>query len=337
MKKDEGIKKYQEYKQETPLQMVLFHNDIGSERKYSNTIELYDTLPKYFYGNPEREKGKKGEYLPILERKFQHKGTEYHINISPAGIINKEGKTIHYYPSQREELIEDVLRKLACEGRGVFLDEEMGFSFSLYEVQQELQKNGHGYNLNEIKNALKICARCNIEIFSEDKTLSINSAIFTTLGLKGVDNHTQTFVRFSPLVTKSIKGKTFRQLNYPKYMTHKKMLSRWLHKRLSHYFVQASKSNSYVIKLTTIVTSSGMNFHKQLTNTRSQVITVLKELVKNQVLEKYDFVNIREGKRKNQITDVKFHLFPHETFIRDIIKSNLKDIKIQKFNSKKCE
>ena len=87
-------KKFEEYKKTIPLQMDLFHNQIGAEKQYSNTIEIYDTLPKYFYGNPEREKGKKGEYLPILERKFDYKGIKHSMSISPAGIVNKEGKTI---------------------------------------------------------------------------------------------------------------------------------------------------------------------------------------------------------------------------------------------------
>jgi hypothetical protein len=151
--------------------------------------------------------------------------------------------------------------------------------------------------------------------------------------LKGVENETQTFVRFNYLVTKSIKEKTFRQLNFPKYMTHKKMLSRWLHKRLSHYFVQASKKNTYDIKLSTIVTNSGMNFHKQITNTRAQIISTLNELAKNEVLEKYEFINLCEGQRKNKVTDVKFQLFPHDSFVNDVVKAHLKKVKIKQFKT----
>ncbi len=114
-------------------------------------------------------------------------------------------------------------------------------------------------------------------------------------------------------------------------MTHKKMLSRWLHKRLSHYFVQASKKNTYDIKLTTVVINSGMTFHTQVTNTRTQIISTLKELVINEVLEKYEFINLYEGQRKNKVTDVKFQLFPHDSFINDVVKAHLKKKKIDKF------
>lgn len=324
-------KKFQEYEQSKPIQLKLFENNLGLEKKYSNTIELYDTLPKYFYGNQEKIKTAKGDFLPILERKFEYQGIKYSINISPAGLLDKNGKTVHYYPSQREELVEDVLRKIACEGRCLFLDEYMGYSFSLYEIQQELQKTGHGYNLNEIKDALNICAGSIIEIKSEDGTISLKSAIFSSLGLKGINNHTQSFIRFNPLVTKSINEKTYRQLNYPRYMSHKKMLSRWLHKRLSHYFTQASEKHQYQIKLTTLVTNSGMNAHKQITNTRTQIISSFKELIKNNVLEHYEFQNLYDGSRKNKITDIKFTLYPHKNFINDVIKANLKRKKLKEF------
>ena len=213
LKKD---KKFDDFKQSQPVQLELFYNT-PLERGYSSTIELYDTLPKYFYGNQKRDIGKQGDYLPILERTFNYQGSDCKINISPASII-KDGRTINYYPSQREELVEDALRKMACDGRGVFLDDEIGFAFSLYEVQQELQDNRHGYNINEIKEALHICAGSIIEVTSNDNSVSIKSSIFTSLGLKGINQHTQTFVRFNPLVSKSIKEQSFRQLNYPKYM-----------------------------------------------------------------------------------------------------------------------
>ena len=330
----EKDKKFDDFKQSQPVQLELFYNT-PLERGYSSTIELYDTLPKYFYGNQKRDIGKQGDYLPILERTFNYQGSDCKINISPASII-KGGRTINYYPSQREELVEDALRKMASDGRGVFLDDEMGFSFSLYEIQQELKEKGHGYDINEIKDALYICARCNIELKSDKDNISFNAPIFTSLGLKGVNKHTQTFVRFNPLVSKSIKAQSFRQLNYPKYMEHKKMLTRWLHKRLSHYFVQASEKHTYTTKLSTIVKNSGMELHTKITNTRNQIINCLEELIKNKVLIRYEYTNLQEGQRKNKITDVLFSLEPHKSFIDDVVKANFRKIAENKKINKNC-
>ena len=55
-----------EYKQTQPEQLKLFE----SEEKYSNTIELYDSMPKYYFGGVEREKGKNVDSLPNCQWKI---------------------------------------------------------------------------------------------------------------------------------------------------------------------------------------------------------------------------------------------------------------------------
>ncbi len=54
-------------------------------------------------------------------------------------------------PVEEEELIEDTLRKFACEGQRFFLDDQAGVTFMLYQIQQELKCLGHTYNIREIK------------------------------------------------------------------------------------------------------------------------------------------------------------------------------------------
>ena len=72
-----------------PEQLVLFQTFLSdeddhrhSDEKYSNTIELYDAVPKYF-SNPrlmERMR-KEGKYLPMLERLFKHRGEMFTVKI----------------------------------------------------------------------------------------------------------------------------------------------------------------------------------------------------------------------------------------------------------------
>src|SRR5215475_4596415 len=63
-----------------PEQLGLFQTFLPEEEeeKYSNTIELYDAVPKYFTNARAmaslRESGK---YLPILDREFEHRGEVY--------------------------------------------------------------------------------------------------------------------------------------------------------------------------------------------------------------------------------------------------------------------
>jgi hypothetical protein len=126
-----------------PEQLVLFQTFLSDEddnghgdEKYSNTIELYDAVPKYF-SNPRLmdRMRKDGKYLPMLERLFKHRGEMYTVKIWPARLEDRQGGEKHYYPGPREELVEEALRKLACDHlNGVYLGDLAGVQFTLYEL-----------------------------------------------------------------------------------------------------------------------------------------------------------------------------------------------------------
>ena len=70
-----------EYQQSKPTQLELFELLEPGLENYSNTIELYDVMPKYYFGGVEREKGKTTEALPMLKKEFVYRGKNYELNI----------------------------------------------------------------------------------------------------------------------------------------------------------------------------------------------------------------------------------------------------------------
>src|SRR4029434_9988506 len=97
-----------------PRQLSLFQTFLPDEERYSNTIDLYDALPKYFSNHTiMRSLRKSGQYLPVLKREFEHKGTMYVLQVRPARIVYANGEEMEYYPTHREELVEEALRKIA--------------------------------------------------------------------------------------------------------------------------------------------------------------------------------------------------------------------------------
>lgn len=315
-------KEIEQYSQSKPIQLSLFEITSQSEEKYSNTVGLYDLMPKYHFGGVAR---KMGQYLDILKREFKHIKQDYKLTISPAAILDKEGKTIHYYPSQREELVEDALRRiLAVKKKGIYLDNDAAVRFTLYELQQELKSVGHGYDLNEIKQAIEICNRTFIEITSKDgNEVAITSAIFPFVGKETSDKlsggKNEYVVMFHPLVTNSIDKNTHRRINYEKVMSYKMNLSRWLHKRISHNFTQASTSNTYTPNLNTIVRDSGMKEYDKKNETLRQVCKSLDELVKFNTLSGYKVNPILEGRK---IIDAALELYVSDEFVAEIKKAN---------------
>jgi hypothetical protein len=325
-----------EYKQHKPEQLKLFEID-SSLDNYSNSIELYDTMPKYYIGGVEREKGKMVESLPILNREFMHRNKSYKLNITPAASVDrKSGKTIYYYPSQREELVEDVLRKIATRGGVVQFDDKVGVKFTYYEVQQELKRTGHGYSITDIKLAIEILSKAGIEVISKDgNEFSMTSNFFTLTGkeTKEMGGKERVVVTFHPLVTGSINQRTYRLFNYDRLMKMKMPLARWLHKRISHLFSQATVHNPYEIKLSTIVRDSGMKAYKTISERSRQVEKALNELKENKVITRFAATPENE---KRKILDILYSLYMSEEFVADAKKANkLANLRLENGNDKK--
>ncbi len=328
----ESVKNLSEYDQSRPTQLTLFELLLPQERGLSNTIELYDFIPKYHWGKVKRIGG---EFLRSLEREFECRGQKYKVKIRPASIEDKDGKERYYYPSKREELVEDALRKFITEGQGVFLDDAAGVTFSLYQLQEELKHNGHSYSKQEIKDALLICARTNITVTTEDGNTVLVSNVFETVGLqtreswKGTGEKSRAFVRFNALVSKSIKSRTFRQINYEKVMSYKTVIARQLHKRMSHHYIQASITIPYHILLSTIIRDFGLTQYDRLRDNLRDVQIALDEMKLKDVLLTYKIEKVLENSKRNKLLDAKFILTPNPSFAGEATRANKKHLEIK--------
>ena len=325
-------KKLKDYEKTKPAQLTLFEMILPNEREFSNTVELYDFIPKYHWGKVQRINDK---FLDSLEREFECRGVKYKVKIRPASVEDRNGVERYYYPSKREELVEDALRKFVAEGQGVFLDEQAGVTFSLYQLQEELKKNGHSYSKDQIKDALLICARTNMTVTSESGASVLVSNLFETLGLqtrddwKDQNNKSRAFVRFNSLVTKSITSRTFRQLNYEKVMSYKNVIARQLHKRMSHHYVQATFTNPYHLLLSTIIRDFGLTQYAQLRDNLRDVQIALDEMIEKKVVLFYKVEKVLENSKRAKLLDAKFVITPDPSFVSEIIGANRLQAKIK--------
>lgn len=315
----EKPKLFSQHKLEKPHQLTLFEL-LKDEEEYSHTVELYDFMPKYVWGKVERVGG---VYLPTLRREFECRGRKYSLEIAPARITDGDTE-IECFPSKREEMVEDALRKMMAEGQGIFLDGEAGISFTLYQLQKELKNTGHSYSTQQIKQALTILARTSIELKSEDAEIEIYFSPIETLGFKGKNDEKQTFVRFSPLVTKSIQERSFRLINYEQVMSYKSVIARLLHKRLSHHYTQASLTDPYHFLLTTVIRDFGLTKQDQLRNNQIEVEKALEEMKGKNVVLNFKADKVIESAARAKLIDVKFNLQPHPYFVSDVKKANVR-------------
>lgn len=315
--KQQSTKKFEEYQQTIPFQLALFQLDQPQDLKYSQTIDLYDFIPKFFWGKVKRIEGR---FLDRLERDFEVRGTHYKVEIDPAKIKDDDGIVRDYFPGKMEELVEMAIRKLAVEGNAVFLDEEAAVKFTINQLRQELARRGHSYSADEIQKALIILKGTTLKITSGVENYHFNP--ISDLGIRGTADENQTFVRFSYLVTKSIKEGTYRLINYEKLMGYKSVIARQMHKRLTHFFTQAGISTKYTIMLSSLIRDFGLTAYGKLPQNLRDVESALEELINMQVIIKYECQRIPDVKRKNKIADYKIVISPHLLFSGEVVNAN---------------
>ncbi|MCG7879838.1 MAG: replication protein [Candidatus Thiodiazotropha endolucinida] len=308
-------------------QLSLFQNFLasGDDSHLSNTIELWDAVPKYHVTYQRQNSIRKNGFLPTLNHEFQHRQRGYSVSISPARIRTAKGE-IEYYPGPNEEILEDVLRKMASDAGNGYLDEDRsGVSFSVHALKKELAARGHTRSFSEINTSLLILAGCRIELNSDEGEGLYSSAILSSL--LGVtrkklerEPDARWFADFSSLVTIGIKKLNYRQFDYQRMLGHKKHLSRWLHKRLAHNYKQASRFNTYAIRLTTIQRDSAMLPDVRASQRLKRVRDTLQELVTDRVLSRWE--DEEERGPRNAILDVKFTLYTHQEFNQAVTAAN---------------
>ena len=301
-----------------PFQLELFTQSNKNSSEYSQTIELYDFIPKYVWGKVERVKDK---FLEPIKREFVCRSVKYKLVISPAFIEGLDGFKA-YFPGKREELVEDALRKLMTEDRALFLEEEASLAFTLYQLQKELAAHKHTYDYSQLKESLEILAKTNIEIESEDKSAKLLFSPIEMLGLSGQNGETQTFVKFSNLLTRSINEGTYRLFNYEKVMSYDSVIARQLHKRMAHHYVQASFTEKYEILLSTIIRDFGLTKQKRIQQNLQKVESAVEELKSKEVILTCNTEKNYNYEEKQRLEDVKFCFQPHPSFINDTKKAN---------------
>lgn len=330
-------KRLDDYEQSKPVQLELFEALLPAEKQYSNTIEFYDFCPKYVYWRIERLQDK---FLDRIEREFECRGSTYRLSLDPAKIKDNDGVVRDYFPGVIEELVEDALRKLAVDGHGIFLDDQAGVKFTLYELQQELAKTGHTYSLDQIKKALMVCVGTTIHLTTGSGETVFSDHLFETVGLntredwKGQGKKTKAFVRFNSLVTKSIKEGSWRQFNYEISMRFKYVVSRQLNKRMSHNFTQANLAANYTISLSTMLRDFGLTTYKYIRDNLRHVTKALDEMVEKHVIRGYEIKNIYDADRKNKLVDALIEIKPDIYFANQTIKANMKQREVKQITQR---
>ena len=243
----------------------------GDDRdSLSNVLEPWDGIPRYSISRQQQDKWRKAGTFPLLHTiDFHYRARELKATIQPAWIKGEDGVITGYYPGANEELIEDVLRKIAAHQDSGFFDPDGdeprgGVQFTLYMVRKELESRGHSRTYKEINLSLEIMSSAVIETSTADgkenefssKSLYISDLWRVSKADMAEDPQAKWSVRFHPLVSRAMDRLTYRQFNYARMMSHKSQLARWLDKVLCLKYLNASPLYPFEMRLSTIVRDS---------------------------------------------------------------------------------
>lgn len=315
-------------KQQLDLFQSFLCNTEEQKNKLSNTIDLWDLIPKYSTSQVEQNKLRTDNgLLPQISTNFNFKGREYKLFISASQLSDENGKA--YYPSANEELVEDALRKIATEQMNGFFDNEIGFLgvyFSLYQLRQELSRTGHTRSYQQIVKSLMILSGSEIEIIPENGTGRIKSNFLSTLVMSsktGRSNSPESkwMVHFHPLVSKSLSSIEYRQFNYVQMMGFKTHLGRWFHKKVTHYYTNASLIINLEISFLTIKNESRMLERSRNNDAITELENVFDSFIQENIFIGVQKLRVIKG-NCNKIVDIIYSASPHPEFIKNVKAAN---------------
>ncbi len=321
------------------LQYDLFTSFFGENADFSNTVELWDSLPIYSlnYRQQAALRNKQGHFSKpvIIDYKYQptpsrdYTPVKCQLTIQPTKIETEKG-WIDFIPGPDEHLIEEVLKKIFCDQQYGLHDvkERKSFvNFTLYMIEKELKARGKSRRRKQIKQSLDILSGCvvRVEFIGRDKSKAVykgailNDFVAITKDDYLDDPAAKWRARFPEILSEAINGLSYRQFNYATLMSLKFPLSRWLHKKLCHYYTNAALTVPYTILLSSIERDSHMLCYSRRTKSVEALDKALDELVAKNIILMYDK---HESRDKIKILDIKYILTPASQFTQEVIAAN---------------
>jgi hypothetical protein len=285
------------------LQLSLFETP---DARQSNYTALFDLAPRYL---PRTDRKKDTAFLDGVYREFTFNGEQYALSITPARIRDPiTGVEKDKLPSEREQLVEDVIRKLASESLQLGQQDEVITHFTIHAIYLELKKHRHTFNKAEIKEALQVLHRSVIEITKvtkkgERKQKAIVSAsVFPALYMRDADDPaSKAHVQLNPFLAQAIKSLAFEQVDYEWMMQIKGQMTRWLFKSMSLMFADTDDvPKDMEIRASDIARNHGSEWSRWR-DTLAQVQRSVSQLADVNVIADFATKDVMVGNKKEDV------------------------------------
>ncbi len=299
----------------------------NNEKSVSNTIEIWESIPKYFFTQAQIEKLRtESGHADPYKWDYVYEGVCFSNKIQPALVEQKDKTYKAFFPGATEELVEEVLKKILTDQNCGFHDtknEETWVRFSLSMLYRELKALGRERNRNQIKHALEVMSSSLLTLYKDGKEIWKGSILqdLITVGREEyiADTEALHMARLPLFISHGINTLGYRQFNYSKLMTCDEQLTRWLYKQLINRYRQASMLNDYHFMYSTIAKNSGLLQQATERKNRQKLVSSLEELKEKRVISSYKEEKKMDGRK---VIDVKYTIVPTMEFTSEQKASN---------------
>lgn len=141
------------------LQLTLWE---APDPDRTNMVALYDIAPRFSFDM--REDGE-GRYR-LIERDFTFGGKRYRITLKPTQLRNADGEVVDKYLGEREQIVEEVIRRIAANRSRLTLHDgvKVRFPFKVSEMREELRRVKHTYSFAEVHEAITLLSEVRLII-----------------------------------------------------------------------------------------------------------------------------------------------------------------------------
>lgn len=328
-------KKFELIKQTKPIQLSLFElltetdvlTDDGNKqlkkgKNYSQTIELYDFMPRFVFGHQADLRKNFNGLLPAMVREFECRGVPFKLTLSPATIVQPNGESVAHYPGADEDILEMVLRKMYVEDNPKLYDGQPGMTFTVNSIRKELKKQGKTRSHTQIIESLLILKGSQISCQNlATKTTLIFNPIDVLSFKKDDDPDMPCYLIFSSIVAEALDNLYFRRFNYKKVVSYKTNIARLLHRRISHHFTQSNPKLTYSVNFSTLLRDFGLEY-PTLAKAFIKLKAALEEMKNANVIQEFSCEPICNGHDPRKIDDYFIKITPTQAFSFEVKNSN---------------
>lgn len=314
---------YATYTKTTALFLDLFH--VPERDSKTHAFDLLDGTPAYYYSRRKPTPLPGQTTLEPIERRFDYASQLYRYVMHPAFVregVDDAGVQVwsQTFPGEREEFVYEGLKRMASIRSVELLDGDVGFRFSLKELQTLLQLTKHSYSIAQIRESIEILCSSSFEISDPGREHVIIGHKLSAAAFNGRGENSNCYVRFDPSVTQAIQTVAYRAMDFNVKMSLQSAVARRLYERMCLYFTYASPSKKYTVAASSALRNASIVAVGRPARWAAVVEEALNELKnKGQIRE---FIKEEVRNEAVKLIDYKYAITPAIDLYRLIINEN---------------